>query len=197
MDLGKNGELLRFLRKEKRLTQSHLASKLGVVAKTVSKWETGRGFPDVSLLPRLAEVLGVSERTLLSGEIYKNKVDNGNVKKTKFYVCPTCGSTLNGLGDSAVFCCGKELLPLTANSPDDAHSPTLTDVENDLYVEFNHPMDKNHYILFVTFIGIDRTLTVRLYPEGPHSVRIPKAYTGKLVYYCTMHGLYELSLKRK
>ena len=59
MDLSKNGKLLRDLRKEKGMTQKQLADKLGVVPKTVSKWETGHGFPDVATLPTLADILGV------------------------------------------------------------------------------------------------------------------------------------------
>ena len=88
MDLIKNGNLLRILRKEKGLTQKALAEKLGVVPKTVSKWETGRGFPDVSILSKLADILGVNERCLLAGSLQANKAETGNLKRTKFYVCP-------------------------------------------------------------------------------------------------------------
>ena len=58
MDLSKNGNLLRDLRKAKGSTQKQIAENLGVQPKTVSKWETGHGFPDTSLL---AEVTGVCE----------------------------------------------------------------------------------------------------------------------------------------
>ncbi len=82
MDLMKNGELLRKLRKEKHLTQKELADKLGIVAKTVSKWETGNGFPDVSMLSILADIFGVNERSLLTGELPENKMESGNkIKK--------------------------------------------------------------------------------------------------------------------
>ncbi|MBQ4049613.1 MAG: helix-turn-helix transcriptional regulator, partial [Clostridia bacterium] len=72
MDLRKNGSLLRDLRKARGMTQKDVADRVGVVPKTVSKWETGHGFPDVSTISALADVLGVSERILLSGDLIKN-----------------------------------------------------------------------------------------------------------------------------
>ena len=62
MDLSKNGRLLCDLRKAKGMTQKQVADRLGIVPKTVSKWETGHGFPDVSMVSALADVLGVSEK---------------------------------------------------------------------------------------------------------------------------------------
>lgn len=197
MDLIKNGELLRSLRIAKGLTQKEVAAKLGVVAKTVSKWETGHGFPDVSLLSRLADILGVNERSLINGSLNENKKQAMNVKQTKFYLCPTCGSSLFGVGDCKIVCCGKLLEPLRANAIDEEHAPIITEVENDFYIEFNHEMEKGHYISFVSYVGFDRVLTLPLYPEQSATVRIPKAYNGKLFFYCTHHGLFEYPLLRK
>jgi len=81
MDLRKNGSLLRDLRKARGMTQKDVADRVGVVPKTVSKWETGHGFPDVSTISALADVLGVSERILLSGDLIKNGEDAGNMKR--------------------------------------------------------------------------------------------------------------------
>ena len=72
MDLEKSGRLFCDLRKAKGMTQKQVADKLGILPKTVSKWETGKGFPDVSILSHLADILGVSERILLSGDMIKN-----------------------------------------------------------------------------------------------------------------------------
>ena len=58
MDLIKSGKLIRDLRKARGLTQKQVADRLGILPKTVSKWETGHGFPDVSTLSDLAGVLG-------------------------------------------------------------------------------------------------------------------------------------------
>ena len=68
MDYEKTGKFLQELRKENSLTQLALAERLGVTDRAVSKWERGKGFPDVSLLKPLAEVLGVSVSELLEGE---------------------------------------------------------------------------------------------------------------------------------
>ena len=197
MDLIKNGELLRVLRKEKGLTQKALAEKLGVVPKTISKWETGRGFPDTSSLSLLADVLGVSEKSLLLGGLEQNKKETGNVQKTKFYVCPCCGSFLQGVGDFQVFCCGKTLEFLRAKQVEGVHTPTISEIENDFYVEFPHEMTKEHHVVFVAYIGVDRVLTIRLYPEQDCAVRLPKVCAGKIVFYCNQHGLFEYRINAR
>lgn len=76
MDSKKTGSFIAALRKEKKCTQAQLAEKLHVSNRTVSKWENGDGFPDITILPLLAETLGVSVDELLSGEkTNKNAVD--------------------------------------------------------------------------------------------------------------------------
>ena len=68
MDAKKTGLFICLLRKQKNMTQAELAARLNVTDKAVSRWETGKGFPDVSLLPPLAEALGTSVTELLAGE---------------------------------------------------------------------------------------------------------------------------------
>jgi transcriptional regulator with XRE-family HTH domain/desulfoferrodoxin (superoxide reductase-like protein) len=197
MDLTKNGKLLRDLRREKGLTQKALAEKLGVVAKTISKWETGHGFPDTSLLSSLADELGVSERSLLLGGLAQNKTETGNVQRTKFYVCPYCGSLLQGVGDFQVSCCGKTLKFLSAKPVEVVHAPIVSEIENDFYFEFPHEMTKPHHIVFVAYIGVDRVTTIRLYPEQDCAIRMPKAYVGKILFYCNQHGLFECRINAR
>ncbi len=67
MDNVKTGILIAKKRKEKQLTQKDLADKLGVSNATVSKWETGKGFPDISLIESLASALEISVSEVLSG----------------------------------------------------------------------------------------------------------------------------------
>lgn len=62
------------LRKEKGLTQAELASKLDITDKAVSKWESGDGNPDISLLPELAEIFGVTTDFLLTGKEQEEKI---------------------------------------------------------------------------------------------------------------------------
>ena len=68
MDAKKTGLFICLLRKQKGMTQAELAGRIGVTDKAVSRWETGKGFPDISLLPPLAEALGTSVTELLAGE---------------------------------------------------------------------------------------------------------------------------------
>lgn len=197
MDLNKNGKLLCDLRKAKGMTQKEVADILGVVPKTVSKWETGHGFPDVSTVSALADILGVSEKTILSGDLEQNLESANNMKRTKFYVCPHCGSFLQGTGNGQVVCCGKQLEALTAVSADDEHTINISEIEDDFYIEFNHEMTKEHYIGFVAYVRFDRVLTVKLYPEQDASVRFPKMYGGKIYFYCSKHGLFEYQMKSR
>ena len=197
MNLSKNGKLLCDLRKAKGLTQKQVADKLGIVPKTVSKWETGHGFPDVSTVSALADILGVSEKTILSGDLEQNLESANNMKRTKFYVCPHCGSFLQGTGNSQVVCCGKQLEALTAVSADDEHTINISEIEDDFYIEFNHEMTKEHYISFVSYVRFDRVLTIKLYPEQDSAVRFPKMYGGKIYFYCSKHGLFEYQMKSR
>lgn len=68
MDAEKTGLFIAELRGELGLTQRELADKIGVTDKAVSKWERGRGFPDVAILETLSKELGVSITELMSGE---------------------------------------------------------------------------------------------------------------------------------
>ena len=196
MDLNKNGKLLCDLRKAKGMTQKEVADILGVVPKTVSKWETGHGFPDVSTVSALADILGVSEKTILSGDLEQNLESANNMKRTKFYVCPCCGSFMQGTGNSQVVCCGKQLEALKATSADDEHTINVSEIEDDYYIEFNHEMTKEHYISFVSYVRFDRVLTIKLYPEQDPAVRFPKMYGGKIYFYCNKHGLFEYQIKK-
>lgn len=64
----KVGKFIAQMREEKNLTQSELAHKLGVSNKAISKWECGRGLPEITMLIPLSEELGVSVKELLIGE---------------------------------------------------------------------------------------------------------------------------------
>ena len=197
MNLSKNGKLLCDLRKAKGMTQKEVADKLGIVPKTVSKWETGHGFPDVSTVSALAEILGVSEKTILSGNLELNLEKASNMKRTKFYVCPHCGSFMQGTGNSQIVCCGKQIEALKAVSADDEHIINISEIEDDYYIEFNHEMTKEHYISFVSYVRFDRVLTIKLYPEQDSAVRFPKMYGGKIYFYCSKHGLFEYQMKSR
>lgn len=197
MDLSKTGKLIAGLRHEKGLTQREVAQKLGICPKTVSKWETGHGFPDISLLSALSEVFHIDILKLLSGELPEKKTEVGNMKKTKFYVCEQCGNILTSVGDAQIVCCGRQvfkLIPNVLTTSDEAHTPRIELVEDEYYITFPHPMTKEHYICFVSYVRFDRVLTVRLYPEQDSALRFPGMRGGMLCYYCSQHGLFEQKL---
>lgn len=85
------GKIIKELREKKKLTQKQLADILQVSDKTISKWETDRGLPDIGLISHLSEALGISVAELLMGEFMENNNRSGNMKKILFYVCPVCG----------------------------------------------------------------------------------------------------------
>lgn len=190
MDLLKTGGLIAQLRREQGMTQKDVADQLGICAKTVSKWETGHGFPDVSFLSQLSQIFQVDLSQLLEGELPKVRTRSGNMKKTKFYVCQTCGNLLSGVENAEISCCGRRLSPLQAKEADPEHDIQVSKIENEFYLEFSHPMTKEHFIGFVSYVRFDRVLTVHLYPEQDAAVRFPIMYGGKIFYYCNRHGLF-------
>lgn len=194
MDLSKTGKLIAQLRAEKGLTQKAVAEAIGITPKTVSKWETGRGFPDVSLIPQLSGIFQVDIQKLIDGELPKPKQEAGNVKRTKFYICQQCGNILTSVGNAEILCCGRKLSPLSAQSPDDAHKLSVQLIEDDFYITFPHPMTKEHYISFISYVRFDRVLTLKLYPEQGGEARLPRMRGGRLYYYCSNHGLFELKI---
>ena len=194
MDLLKTGKMIFDLRKEKGLTQKDVAEKLGICPKTVSKWETGHGFPDVSLVSKLSKIFQVDISKLLEGEMPKIKPEVGNVKRTKFYVCEKCGNILTSIGNAEINCCGRTIEPLKSAEADEEHKLNIEKIEDEYYITFSHPMTKEHYISFVSYVRFDRVLTVKLYPEQNGELRFPQMRGGKMFYYCNTHGLFEVKI---
>ena len=85
------GAVIKNLREKSKMTQSQLAEVLGVSDKTISKWETGKGYPDITLLEPIAEAFGVSVTELISGIQIHNENVSANMMRSKFYICPVCG----------------------------------------------------------------------------------------------------------
>ena len=189
MDNVKIGNLINKLRKEKGMTQLQLAEKLHISDKTVSKWERGLGCPDVSLLTDLSQVFGVDLK-LLSGQLDANEERGGNMKKLNFYVCPECGNVITAMTDAGISCCGKKLKALEPVKAAEEDKLSVEIIENDYYISSNHPMVKEHYISFVALLTGDTLIMKKQYPEWDLQVRIPGRTHGKLIWYCTEHGLF-------
>ena len=190
MDCDKVGKLIGELRRQKGFTQKQLADKMNISDRTISKWERGLGCPDVSLLHELSGLLEVNTEKLLKGDLEPNSADGGNMKRIKFYVCPTCGNILTATGEAEVSCCGRKLTALVPKPADEEHRLTVDTVEDEYYVTFTHEMSKSHYLNFIAYVTWDCMLLIRLYPEQGGEVRFPKLHRGKLYFGCNQHGLW-------
>lgn len=189
MDQIKTGETIRQFRTKKGLTQKQLAEKLGVSDKAVSKWERGRGCPDVSLLASLADVFGADMSALLSGEVNKNEREKGNMKKLRFYICKECGNVVTATSEAAVTCCGDRLVPLEAKKAEEGETLRLEHIDGELFVSSDHAMTKEYYIPFVAYLNDSVALIRRLYPEWELQFSLPPYRSGRLVWYCPERGL--------
>lgn len=184
------GTVIRSLREKKGYTQKQLADRISVSDKAVSKWETGRGLPDLALLEPLGTALGVSVAELLSGECVTNRNRAGNPLRGRFYVCPVCGNVIHAMGEGSFHCCGVALPPLEAEVPDETHELTAEDVDGEYYVSLAHPMEKGHFISFLALVGPSRLEIVKLYPEQEAAARFSKRGGGILYACCNRHGLF-------
>ena len=184
------GNTIKQLREGRGLTQAELAEKIGVSSKTISKWETAKGLPDITLLQPLAQALGISVIELMSGEQITNRNVSANLLRGKFCVCPLCGNVLHSTGSALVSCCGITLPPLEAEDADEEHGITIETVEDEHFITVHHPMTKEHFISFVAFVTCDRVQLVKFYPEGNAETRMQLRGRGQLYYYCNRHGLF-------
>ena len=189
-----SGKIIKELRESKNLTQKQLGEIISVSDKTVSKWETEKGLPDISVLEPLSAALGVSVAELLSGESIVNKNRAGNIRKTKFYVCPVCGNIITALGEGAFSCCGINLPALSAEKAEEGSYETERP-ENDIFIRINHPMTKEHYISFAAIMTFDGIMIKKLYPEGNAEARFKINRTKGVLYYCNKHGLFRTSVR--
>ena len=171
------------------MTQAELAEKIGVSSKAVSKWETSKGLPDISLIEPLSQALGVSVMELMSGDTVINKNLSSNLLFSKFYVCPICGNIIRTSGETLISCCGITLPPLEADEPDEEHSVSIENVEDEHFITVHHDMTKKHFISFIAFVTSDRVQFVKFYPEGNAETRFQLRGRGYLYFYCNRHGL--------
>ncbi len=183
------GATVKKLRESKGITQLQLAEKIGVTAKAVSKWETAKGLPDISLIEPLSQALGVSVMELMSGETVSNRNVSSNLLLSKFYVCPLCGNVIHTTGEAVISCCGITLPPLEAEETDEEHNINIENVEDEKFITVNHEMTKKHFISFMAYVTTDKVQFVKLYPEGNAETRMQFRGRGYLYIFCNRHGL--------
>ena len=189
------GTMIKRLREGKKMTQQELAEIIGVSDKAISKWETGRGYPDIALIEALADALGVSIIELFSGSDVRNTNRSFNMKRLKLYVCPVCGNIIQSAGEAVVSCCGITLPALEAEAEDESHHLEIEQVEDEYYVSINHEMSKTHFISFIIAVQDDGYEIKKLYPEGNAEARFKISRTKGFMYYCNKHGLYQVTIK--
>ena len=187
-----SGKMIKELREAKHMTQRELAEKLLVSDKTISKWETEKGLPDISLISELALNLGVSVAELFAGEYAINNNKASNMRKLGFYVCPICGNVITAIGEGNYNCCGVHLIRAEAEEEDSSHQIQCELIENGWYLHLEHPMEKDHYIIFAAYVTSDSVSIVKLYPEQSAECRFVRGGHGYIYAYCNRHGLYKV-----
>lgn len=190
------GDVIRRLREDRHMTQEQLAEMLYVSGKAVSRWETGRGYPDISLLEPLAKALGISVIELLSGNTVRNGNRAAHMARGRWYVCPVCGNVIWATGEAVVSCCGIALPPLEPEAGDADHEIRAEVVEDEYYVALRHPMTREHHIFFLAAVSDMAVQLVKLYPEGEAGARFKINRVGSLYAYCNRHGLFRLKPDR-
>lgn len=196
MDQYVTGAVIKELRKKNKLTQAELAEILNVSDKTVSKWETAKGYPDITLLEPIAKAFGISITELLSGSAINNMNVSSNMMRSKLYVCPICGNVIHSTGEAAVNCHGILLSPCDAEAPDDGHRISIERIEDEYYVSIEHDMTKKHYISFIAALSPDKIQMVKLYPEGNAHARFKINGVRRILFYCNKDGLFYADTKK-
>ena len=184
------GAVIKELREKNKMTQLQLAEILGVSDKTVSKWETAKGYPDITLLEPIAEAFKVSVTELISGNTIHNENVSANMLRSKFYVCPLCGNVIHSMGEAAIHCHGIQLSPLDADPTDENHMIFIERVEDEYYLRIDHSMTKEHYISFMAAATSDGIQMVKLYPEGKSEARFKINGVRRIFFYCNRDGLF-------
>lgn len=194
MDSYVTGAVIKGLREKHNMTQAELAEKLCVSDKTISKWETAKGYPDISLLEPIAKVFGISITELISGNAVKNVNISANMMRSKFYVCPVCGNIVHCMGEAVIQCHGVQLSPCQAEETNENHTIFIEKVEDEYYVRIEHDMTKTHYISFVAAVSGDNIQMIKLYPEGNAECRFKIRGVRKILFYCNQDGLFSINV---
>ena len=190
------GAVIKELREKKHLTQAELAERLCVSDKTISKWETAKGYPDISLLEAIAKNLEVSITELISGNTVDNVNVSANMLRTKFYVCPVCGNIIYSIGEAVIQCHGILLSPCQEDKSNEEHMIFIEKVEDEYYIRIDHDMTKEHYISFIAALSSERIQMVKLYPEGNAEARVKINGVKKILFYCNREGLFFIDVMK-
>ena len=188
------GAVIKELREKYHLTQAELAEKLCVSSKTISKWETAKGYPDISLLEPIAKVFGVSITELISGNAINNVNVSANMLRSKFYVCPVCQNIIHSMGEAVIHCHGILLTPCQIEETDEKHKIFIEQVEDEYFVRVEHDISKQHHISFMAALSADKIQMIKLYPEGNAEARLEIRGVRQILFYCNRDGLFSIKV---
>ena len=125
------------------------------------------------------------------------------MENVKFYKCPICGNIVGLIeGDGKrLSCCGKPMEELSANTVDAAvekHVPVYEVARDEMKVrvgEVLHPMDENHYIMWIALVEGNKTTRVSFKPGDNPEATFPYVKGASIYAYCNLHGLWKSEVK--
>lgn len=189
MDCQKVGAVIKKYRLEKKMTQIQLAQGLNISDKAVSKWENGRGCPDISLISELSRILGVDIFAILEPDSASLSERKTEMKNCRFFICPKCKTVSMSLGNTQICCCNQTLTALEAKKAQEDQRLDVALSDGERYVTSNHPMTKEDYIWFVAFLNGENLSVCKQYPEWNFSARFIGSGSGRLFWYSPKTGL--------
>ena len=113
--------------------------------------------------------------------------------------CKSCHALVRVLQDCTcdncgIKCCGTEMVILEPNSTDasfEKHVPTYDISGDEIIVKINHPMEKEHFIEWITLVKDNKEITIKLYPEQDAEAIFPYMPGATIYAYCNKHGLWK------
>lgn len=171
MDQVKIGKFIAQVRKEKQLTQKQLADLLNISDKTISKWETGRGLPDVSMILSLCEILDINANELLSGERIPDELYKEKAEETILNIVGEKKRHINSMIYETVF-----LLFMAAACMVLINIPTYADMNNTVQLVLYISVGVIFILTLVTYGMIDRK-TGYFECTKCHNIFVPTAKT--------------------
>lgn len=119
--------------------------------------------------------------------------------KVKFYVCPICGNVIELIDGNIehITCCGRKMDLLVAGTVDasvEKHLPVFEKVGDEVIVkvgEVIHPMDDDHYIMWIACVMDDNIIRVNLNPGDDPCAKFKYVAGSELYAYCNKHGLWK------
>ncbi len=132
--------------RERKADPKQLAEQILVSDKAVSKWETGKGLPDLCWSP-WPRPWGLWWRNCCPGSTGPTPIGPGNLLRSQWYVCPVCGNVVYALGQEFSLLWGGAFRRRKREEAEGEHAITVEQVEMTITLPWDHPMSKGHFPL--------------------------------------------------